>query len=125
MSIENSERRYKSVSLLLRIGLAFAFLYAAIGSFLAPDSWIGFFPPFLRNIFPPNLLLVGFSVYEILLGLWLLWGGYAFYSASLAVLTLLGIIIPNLGALDIIFRDVGLLFAALGLAVLNYNKIRE
>ena len=121
MSIENSEKRYELVSLLLRVGLAFVFFYAAIGSFLAPDSWLGFFPPFLRNIFPPNLLLTGFSVYEILLGLWLLWGRYAFYSASLAVLTLLGIIIPNLGALDIIFRDVGLLFAALGLAVLNYK----
>ncbi len=125
MSIENSERRYKLVSLLLRIGLAFVFLYVAVASFLAPDSWIGFFPAVFKNIFPQNLLLTGFSVYEILLGLWLLWGRYAFYSAPLAVLTLLGIIIPNLGALDIIFRDVGLLFAALALAALNYQKIRE
>lgn len=113
------------VPLLLRIGLAFVFLYAAIASFLAPDSWIGFFSPFLRNIFPPKLLLASFSVYEISLGLWLLWGRYAFYSASLATLTLLGIIIPNLGALDIIFRDISIFFTALALAALNYKEIRE
>lgn len=117
--------QYKLASLLLRIGLAFVFLYAAIASFLDPNSWIGYFPLFLRQLMRPQILLSGFSVYEILLAIWLLSGKYAFYSASLTGLTLSGIIIPNLGAWDIIFRDVGLLFAALALAVLNYKKMRE
>lgn len=125
MSNEYLDRQHKLASLLLRIGLAFVFLYAAIASFLAPDSWIGYFPLFLRNVIPAQTLLNSFGIYETLLGLWLLWGRHGFYAAALAGLTLLGIIIPNLGALDIIFRDVGILFAALGLVVLNYKEIRE
>lgn len=109
----------KLVSLFLRLGLAFVFLYAAGASFFDPNSWSGFFPQFLQNIFPRALLLAGFSIFEIVLGLWLLSGWRIFYAAVFAVLALLGIIIPNLGAFDIIFRDVAILTSAVALAVLH------
>lgn len=111
--------KQKAVLILLRIGIAFGFFYAAIFSFLNPDSWIGFFPLFLRNIFGAEILLLFFSFYELVLGFWLLSGRYGFAAGLISAATLLGIIVFNLGALDIVFRDVGLFFAALALAFLS------
>lgn len=105
------------VNLLLRIGLAGVFLYAAVSGTLHPDNWIGYLPQFLRNIFPARYLLVLFDVYELILSVWLITGWKAFYSASLSAITLFGIIFTSLGALDVTFRDFGLLLAALALAV--------
>lgn len=107
------------VSFLLRIGLAIVFLYAAIASFLDPLAWIGFFPSFLRDLFDANKLLMFFSVFEIALALWLLSGARAFLSGIVAAATLSGIILGNLEILDIVFRDVAILFAALALVVLH------
>lgn len=107
---------------ILRVGIASVFLYAAVASFLEPQNWIGYLPQFLRNLFPANILLVTFSIYEIILSLWLIWGQKAFYSAILSAATLTGIIIVNLGALDIVFRDIAILFASIALAVLKKDS---
>lgn len=110
------------VNLLLRIGLAGIFLYAALSGTLHPDDWIGYLPQFLRNIFPAKYLLISFDVYELILSVWLLTGWKTFYSAVLSTLTLFGIIVTSLGALDITFRDFGLLLAAIALAVDSKEK---
>ena len=115
-------KREQLVSILLRIGIAITFLYAAVGSFLNPSSWIGFFPEWMRNLVPDNVILSFFSVYEIILGVWLISGKKLFYSALLASLTLLGIIIFNLSAFDIIFRDVAILFSAVALVFIGRGK---
>jgi hypothetical protein len=107
------------VSFLLRTGLAIAFLYAAIASFLEPISWIGFFPAFLRELLPAEILLMVFSVYELGLALWLLSGKASYYAGLLSAATLAGIIVFNLGALDIIFRDIAILASALALVALE------
>jgi len=57
---------------LLRMGLSFSFFYVAYASFQNPVNWIGFFPQFLRDLAPAQTLLTGFSIYEIVLGVWLL-----------------------------------------------------
>lgn len=101
--------------LLLRLGLALVFLYAAIASLLNPADWIGFIPSPLRS----NLTLTVFSFYEIALALWLLLSKKSIYPPLLAALTLLLIILTNLGALDIVFRDIAIFLAALPLVVLN------
>jgi len=110
------------VSFFLRLSLAVPFLYAAISSFLQPAAWVGFFPSWITTIIPGSMLLVLFSVYEIILSVWLMAGKYVYYAALMSSLTLLAIIVFNTGALDIIFRDVGLLLAAVALAVLHYQK---
>lgn len=105
-----------SASLLLRIGIAFTLLYAALGSFLEPINWIGFFPGFVLNLgVPQEVVLGGFSLYELGLALWLLWGRYLFQASLLAAATFAGITLFNLEAMDIVFRDLGLFFAALAL----------
>ena len=105
---------------LLRLGLAFSFFYVASASFQNPTSWIGFFPQFLRDLAPAETLLTGFSIYEIILGLWLLAGKKLVYSSWLAAATLFGIVVFNWGAMEIVFRDVSLGLAALALAALHY-----
>ena len=104
---------------LLRIGLAVMFLYAAIGSFVAPNEWIGFLPPFVTSLFDAELLLKVFSVVEIALVAWLLSGVYTRYAALLAAAMLIGIAISNFSLFAISFRDIGLAFAALALAALS------
>ena len=112
-------KREKAAVLLLRIGLAVVFLYAAGGSVLAPNNWIGYFPRFLKEMIPENILLMGFSAFELGLGLWLLSGWKQFFAGTMAAVSLVGIVIFNLGAMDVVFRDLGLVFMALALAALS------
>ncbi|HEX8966201.1 MAG TPA: hypothetical protein VF820_07250 [Patescibacteria group bacterium] len=112
----------KLVSLILRIGLASVFLYAAVAATIQPDNWIGFIPQFLRDIFPQNILLFGFSAYQFMLGIWILSNWKIFFSSILAAITIAGIIAANFGALDITFRDFTIFFTALALVVANFKK---
>ena len=101
-----------SAELILRLGIAFTLLYAALGSTLEPVNWIAFL--FQFGI-PEELLLGAFSLFEAALALWLLWGKKLVYPALLSAFAFGGITLFNLGAMDIVFRDVGLFFAALAL----------
>src|SRR3989344_9129855 len=104
---------------LLRLGIASVFLYAAIAATLEPSNWIGYLPQFLRSIFPAETLLRLFSAYEVIISLWLLWGKKLLYPSVLSVITLSAIIIANIGQLDVVFRDIAILFAALSLVVVS------
>lgn len=112
----------RTAEFLLRLGLAFVFLYAAFSAWVIPEAWIGFFPIWLRNVLSPKLLLWGFSSFETLLALWLLSGFRIFYAALTAAAMLAGIVVFNFGAMDIVFRDVGILFAALALASASRSR---
>src|SRR3989344_2236731 len=103
------------VSFFLRLGISAVFLYAAIASFLTPSNWIGFLPGWLKNIIPATFLLFAFSVYEIILSLWLLSGKKIFYAGILASITLFLIIVTNISELDILFRDIAILFSSIAL----------
>ncbi len=107
------------ISFLLRIGIAIAFLYAAVAAFLDPFSWIGFLPIWIEDIIPRSVVLSIFSTFEILLSLWLLSGKVVFRSAVLSSATLGAIILFNIQSLDIVFRDVPILFAALALMAMT------
>ena len=97
---------------LLQIGLAFVFLYAAVGGFLHPENWVGFSPNWLP--LDKFLALKLFSVFEIILAVWLLSGWKLKYSSPISALALLGILV-SAGLDEITFRDVGLLLAGLAL----------
>lgn len=107
----------KIVTLLLRLSIASVFLYAAVAATLQPDNWIGYIPTVIRHIFPANRLLLGFSLFQLVLGVWILTGWKAVISASLSAFTLLGIIFANFTQVDILFRDFAIFFAAIALAV--------
>lgn len=111
----------KAVSLLLRLSIASVFLYAAFAATLQPQNWVWYIPQFARNMFPAQLLLGGFSFYQVVLSLWILSGRKTFYAASLASVTFIGIIMANLGVIDVLFRDFAIFFASLALAVGSYK----
>ena len=104
--------------LLLRLGLAFAFLYAGIASLREPFNWVGYLPSVLTSHVHATTVLKITAIYELLLAAWLLLGRYVRHAALLTALTLAGIIVANPHALDITFRDISLLVAALALFVL-------
>lgn len=109
----------KIAKISLRLGLALVFGYAAIGSFLQPDIWIGYLPIFISRLAFAETFLKVFSAVELLLAVWLLSGWKSKYSAILAALMLAGIVAANFSDLSIFFRDFGLIFAAIGLAFLS------
>jgi len=102
--------------LLLRIGLAIIFLYAAISSFTNPQDWVGYLPSFATDMVDSRLLLHVFSVYEVSLAIFLLADVLTRYVALLCAATLLGIVAFNSSLFAITFRDIALIFAALALA---------
>ena len=111
----------KVASFMLRAALAIPFLYAAIAATLQPEAWIGFMPSFIVDLLPASILLGTFSLYQASLSIWLLSGKKTKYAAGLAALTLLVITATNISALYIVFRDVGLMLAALALHALHHN----
>ena len=64
----------KKVDLLLRVGVAFAFLYPALSALYNPFAWIGYFPAFTLGIVPDLVLLHSFGAVEIIIGVWILSG---------------------------------------------------
>lgn len=117
-------RHEKGVEILLRIGLAFAFLYPPIAAYFDPLAWIGYFPQFLLDIAGTGdiFILHTFGAIEILIALWLLWGKYLFYPSVAAAILLTGIILFNFPQMDVLFRDVSILTMAVALAFSSYPK---
>jgi uncharacterized membrane protein YphA (DoxX/SURF4 family) len=112
-----------AANLALRIGLAFAFLYPALNALGNPDSWIGYFPPFLLNVgIPAEVLLHGFGLVEVVVALWLLSGWKLVWPSLLAAVMLAGIVIFNLAQFEVLFRDVAIAAAALALAIDAWYK---
>ncbi|SRR6266403_4207352 len=109
------------VTILLRLSIASVFLYASIAATLQPYNWIGFIPQFAEKIAPAETLLIGFSLYQLALAIWILSGWKGLYSGLLAAVTLIGIIGANWGDIDILFRDFAIFFASLALAA-SYRK---
>ena len=109
-------------SFFLRLGLAFVFIYAACSAFVKPEAWIGFVPSFIGNTITRGYFLFVHDIINFGLGIWLLSGKKQFWAGIISCLALLGIILTNLSSFLLTFRDVGLLFAAIALIVLNYKK---
>lgn len=108
----------KVASFLIRLGLAVVLIYAAIAAWQEPLAWIGFVPPWVEQIMPATTFLDVFGIYQVLLGLWLLWGKWQKYSGALTALTIAGVVLGNLAQWEIVFRDVPMVLSALALLFL-------
>jgi hypothetical protein len=104
---------------LLRLGLAFAFLYASIASFVNPREWIGYLPSLLTDRVSAEVLLKIFSMFELALAAWLVSGVYLRYAALVAAAAMAGVVVANPSLFVVTFRDVSLMIAALALAALE------
>ncbi len=105
-------------SFFLRVGLATVFGYAALAAFLDPTSWIGFVPSMLGDA-GRLLFLYMFGAYELFMALWLLSDRNVYGAAIASSITLFAILVANIGALDILFRDVAILMSSLALLFLS------
>ena len=123
--------RGQLASPVLRVGVAFAFIYAAIDGFVDPDSWVGWFPKSARDIMREETLLIvwgavelilGIWIFQIILSLWIVSGKKIFWPSLVASLSLAGLILTNLGAMDIIFRDVTILAATIALTIQSFSE---
>ena len=120
---QNTLMKYAHLSsLLLRIGLAAVFLYAAVAGFLSPDDWIGYLPSVVANSPQGPLALQVWGGLEIAVALWLLSGKKAVWSGLVAAFLMLGVIVQNITLFDIVFRDAAILFMALALSAMSAGK---
>lgn len=107
----------------LRLAIAFTFVYAGISGFINPSNWIGYFPTWLvlPGISAETLLIV-WGIFEILLGAWILFGRKIFIPSVIAALLLFGITALNFIQIEVLFRDIGLGLAALSLAIASWKS---
>jgi len=110
------------ISFILRVGLSIAFLYAGISALLNPTSWLGFIPSWLRDTIPTTIFLPLHASFDLIVGVWLLSGKRSFYAAAIAGVELFAIILLNLGALEIVFRDISLLFSTFALMIIHKGE---
>lgn len=116
----------RNTTIFLRVGLAFAFTYAAIAAYITPTSWIGYFPQFIRDIAPSDsILLSTFGLFEITIGLWILSGKRIFFPSAAAAAALAGIVIFNIPQMPVVFRDISIMCMALALAFENFPRKPE
>lgn len=108
--------------LLLRAGVAFAFLYPPWSALQDPNAWIGYFPVFVKGFVPDLVLLHAFGVVEVVLALWILSGWRIFYPSLVAAAMLVGIIVLNIPEFQVLFRDLSIAAMALALALLHLPR---
>src|SRR3989344_5428817 len=109
--------------LVLRAGVAFAFLYPPINALWNPESWLGYFPSWAFGYVPDLVLLHSFGALEIVLALWILSGWRIFWPSLTAFAMLAGIVIVDYYNFEILFRDVSIAAAALALALQERGRL--
>lgn len=112
-------QKIKIARLILSVGLATVFLYAALASLIHPADWVGYVPAFTAKLLPVSTTLKLFSIFQILLSVWMLAGRFVKYAATISALTMVAIIFSNLHVFAATFRDIAIVAAAVALALLS------
>lgn len=113
--------RTKLATLILRVGVAFAFLFPPIDALTNPYSWIGYFPSFIHGVASDLVLLHAFGVVEAIIAIWILSGWRIFWSSAAATAMLVAIVVFNLPQFEVVFRDLSIAAMALALAVVSWG----
>ena len=109
---------------LLRVGVAFSFLYPPINALFDPYAWSGYFPTFLLSIAGPYelILLHAFGILEVLLALWILFGKNIRIPSAIAAFVLLLIVALNANQFPVLFRDLSIALMAGALAFMHKDR---
>ena len=105
----------KLISLLLRIGLALVFAYAAIDAFREPNAWISYVPSFSDKFVSAKFALDMLSIAQLVIVVALLLNQFVKLAALASIGFLVGLMVFNPDTFLITFRDVGLAFMAAAL----------
>lgn len=114
--------RHEATDLLLRLGVALAFLYPPIDAVLNPYSWVGYLPSIVRDVAPEMVVLHIFGVVEIALAVWILSGRRIFWPSVAATVILVAIVLFNLSDFEVLFRDLSIASMALALAIMHRHE---
>lgn len=120
--LSSSMTRRSIAELVLRAGVAFAFLYPSINAFIDPSAWVGYFPSFMRGIVSDGVLLSVFGIVELVIGLWILSGKKILIPALAASAMLIAIVAFNIQEMQVVFRDLSIAAAALYLALTHASS---
>ncbi|PIQ69188.1 MAG: hypothetical protein COV91_00225 [Candidatus Taylorbacteria bacterium CG11_big_fil_rev_8_21_14_0_20_46_11] len=113
----------KTSNLLLRIALAFAFLYPAYGFWTNPSSWVGYIPSIMKDTgLAQGVLIMLIAGLHLVIALWILSGWKIFIPSLVTAIFLGSIVYFNQNQLDILFRDISLALVALALAFGSRNR---
>ena len=115
---------------LLRVGLAFAFIYPAVSALLDPAPWLGYIPPVALQLFhsvsiPLSLsdvfLLHAFGLVEIALALIVVLARNVRIPSFIMAFILILIVLTNLdvSTFSVLFRDISIACAALSLGMMH------
>jgi len=117
----------KTTEQLLRIGVAIAFIYPAVSALFTPLAWMGYLPGFTLDLVGDHgeLLLHTFGTFEVIIGLWVLFGKNIFIPSAVATAVLVIIIVMHANQMDVIFRDIPIALMSLALALKHKGKIEE
>lgn len=110
---------FKLASFFIRLGLAISLFYAALATMINPNDWVSFLPAWVIDSGLGQAFLVFFAIFEFLLGLWLLSNRYIVYASLLTALFLAVIIMINITALNLLFRDIPIMLSALSLIFMD------
>lgn len=110
---------------LLRVGLAFVYVYASIEIYLHPANFLKYIPDCILHYISKDLFLDIFGVVEIALALWLLSGWKGHVPSLLSVFFMVGIVAFNMEHFQVLFRNVAIAFGALALVVLELSHVKR
>ena len=110
------------VSFLLRVGLCVVFLYAGTAALANPENWIGFVPQWITIFISKEIFLAMHGITDLIIAIWLISNYKPFGAGLIASLSLIAIITTNFTQIEIIFRDVAILFSAFTLMALTYKR---
>ena len=101
-------------------------LIAGLSKFLILEFWMGYEPRFIVEFLPlaaRQITLMG-GVFEAFLGMILISGRKTFYTALITTIWIIAMTLQmlRLGLWDMAIRDIGLVFFAISVALMNYNK---
>jgi uncharacterized membrane protein YphA (DoxX/SURF4 family) len=112
----------KKAHFILKLAVAFAFIYAGISGFINPDAWIGYFPAWTKGFVSDAILINAWGIIELAIGFWILFGKKILIPSIIATLALAGIVVFNWNQMDVIFRDVSIALASLALVFIERGR---
>lgn len=107
---------------LLRMAIAFAFIYAGVAGLIAPSSWVGYLPSFVSQVMSPMAAITIWSVFEIIFAGMIALGWQDKLTGLTAAALLVLMVLFNFGQISVLFRDLSLAVASTALAVLADEK---
>jgi hypothetical protein len=111
---------------ILRLGIAFSFIYPPISALFNPYAWVGYFPAFVSTLpFDGLVLLHIFGIIEISIALWILFGKNLRIPLLFVTTMLIAIIGFNTNQLDVLFRDIPIIGMCIALYLLYYPLTKK